>query len=255
MKATAIIQARFNANRLPGKVLLRVLDKTIIEYVIERVEKAETIEDIIVATTDNDSDLQIVDLINRIGIKLYRGNESDVLDRYYQAAKTFNVKHVARITADCPLIDPDIIDKVINRYSDSGADYCSNTREISFPDGEDVEVFSFNALSNAWTNARLLSEREHVTPFITKHPNMFKLESYESEVDLSSKRWTVDEGSDFKFIKSVIEGIYPNNPNFKMDDILKFLQKNPDLENINTGTDRNEGYQKSLREDREIKGN
>lgn len=253
MKATAIIQARFSASRLHGKVLLKILDKTVLEYVIERVQMAKMVDDVIVATTTKEEDSKIADLASRINIKVYRGSEDDVLDRYYQAAKMFNIKHIARITADCPLIDPDIIDSVSERYFDSGADYCSNTLEISFPDGQDVEVFSFAALEHAWKKADLLSEREHVTPFMTKHPEIFKLESYKNKTDLSDKRWTLDEKKDYEFIKSVIGELYPKKPDFRINDILSLLKRNPHLEEMNKNIERNEGYQKSLKNDRKVK--
>jgi len=251
----AIIQARYGSTRLPGKVLLNVLGKSILEYVIERVKKAKNIKDVIVATTTSKKDLQIVNLVERIGVAVYRGSEKDVLDRYYQAAKLFKAKHIVRITADCPLIDHQIIDDVINYYFELGADYCTNgfASEETFPDGEDVEVFSFAALNDAWQNAKLLSEREHVTPYIIKHPRRFKLVGFKNKVDLSDKRWTLDEKKDFEFIKVVLQSLYPVNPDFKMDDILEFLQRNPYLEEINKGIVRNEGYLKSLREDGEVK--
>jgi len=252
MKVKAIIQARVASTRLPTKVLLKVMDKTVLEYVIERVKKAKNIEKVIVATTVKKEDLQIVNLLDRLKIDLFRGSEEDVLDRYYRAAELFKAKYIVRITADCPLIDPQIVDDVIDYYFESGADYCSNTLEATFPDGEDVEIFSFKVLSEAWKNARLLSEREHVTPYIKKHPEKFKLVNLKNKIDLSDKRWTLDRKEDFKFIKAVLECLYPVNPDFSMDDILNFLQQNLYLEGINRGTIRNEGYLRSLREDRRI---
>lgn len=254
MKATVIIQARYGSTRLPGKVLLKVLGKSILEYAIERVKKAKNIENIIVATTVKKKDLQIVNLTKRLGIAVYCGSEDDVLDRYYQAAKLFKAKHIVRITADCPLIDSQIINNVINYYFESGADYCSNgLDEETFPDGEDVEIFSFDALNDAWQNAKLLSEREHVIPYITKHPDRFKLASFKNKIDLSDKRWTLDRKEDFELIKAILESLYPVNPDFKMDDILEFLQRNPYLEEINRDIVRNEGYLKSLRQERRVK--
>src|SRR3989338_431054 len=149
MKTTVIIQARCGATRLPGKVLLKVMDKTILEYVIERVQKAKNVENIIVATTVEKKDLGIVRFVSSMGISVYCGSEKDVLDRYYQAAKSFGIRHIVRVTADCPLIDPRIIDDVIGCYFHSGCDYCSNILDVTFPDGEDVEVFSFAALKSA----------------------------------------------------------------------------------------------------------
>ena len=251
-KVAAIIQARYGATRLPGKVLLKVLDKTILEYVIERVKKARTIKQVIIATTIKRNDRKIVNLLDKVGISVYRGSENDVLDRFYQAAQLFKIKHIVRITADCPLIDPKIIDKIVDRYFKSKTDYCANTLEETFPDGEDVEVFSFSALSLAWKNARLLSEREHVTPYIRNHPEMFKILNVRNRTNLHEKRWTLDRGEDFKFIKSVLENLYPVNPDFSMQDVLKYLKDNASIEKINRDIIRNEGYLKSLKEDKVV---
>ncbi len=250
MKAHAIIQARFGSARLPGKVLLKILDKTILEYVIERVKKAKRIEDIIVATSVKKRDLKIVELASRLGVSVYCGSEEDVLDRYYQAAKLFGIKHIVRITADCPLMDPKIIDRVVDSYFKSASNYCSNTLEETFPDGEDVEVFNFDALHSAWKNANLLSEREHVTSYIKKHPDKFKLTSFKNKPNLSDKRWTLDIEKDFEFIKAILESLYPTNPDFSMEDILEFLHRNPHFGDINKDIIRNEGYLKSLKKDR-----
>jgi len=253
MKTTAIIQARSGASRLPGKVLLEVMGKTILEYVIERVGKAECVEDIVVATSCNKKDSKIEDLADRLRIKVYRGSEEDVLDRFYQAAGIFKIGHIIRITADCPLIDPDIIDKAVRLYFKSNADYCSNTLEETFPDGEDVEVFSRDALNRAWEEASLMSEREHVTPYIKKHPEKFKLASFKNKKNLSGKRWTLDEARDFKFIKAVLEMLYPTSPDFHLADILDIVRRNPYLESMNSGIIRNEGYLTSLAKDKQVK--
>jgi len=252
MKTQAIIQARYGATRLPGKVLLKVMNKTILEYVIERVKKARRLDDVIVATTVKKEDLEIVKLVSSLGISVYCGSEEDVLDRYYQAARAFKVSHIVRITADCPLIDPRVIDRVVYDYFNTKADYCATT-EDTFPDGEDVEVFSFGTLKSAWQNANLLSEREHVSSYITKHPEKFKLKNVMCEHQgVSFKRWTLDREEDFQYIKIVLENLYPKNPSFSMEDILKFLEDNPHIEEINKNVIRNEGYIKSLKEDRRI---
>jgi len=252
MKTVAIIQARVSSTRLARKVLLQVMGKPILHYIMERIRKAKFIEDMIIATSIKKEDLEIVKLVSSLGISVYCGSEEDVLDRYYQAARVFGIQHIVRITADCPLIDPSIIDNVIDLYFASGADYCSNTLDLTFPDGEDAEVFSFDALSYAWQNAKLLSEREHVTPYIRKHPDKFKLASFKNKIDLSGKRWTLDRKEDFKLIKIILESLYPLNPNFAMEDILKFLRQNPQIEDINKGILTNEGYLKSLAEDRVV---
>lgn len=249
-KACAIIQARTDSTRLPGKVLLKILDKSILEYVIERVRRAKRVERIVVATSVKRADLKIVNLASGLGVSVYRGSEEDLLDRYYQAARLFNVKDIIRITADCPLMDPQVIDDVVERYFESGADYCSNYLEPTFPDGEDVAVFGLDTLYKTWKDANLLSEREHVTPYMWKHPDKFKIVGFKNAVDLSGKRWTLDEEEDFRFIKTVFESLYPGKQDFGMKDLLEFLKANPRVEEINRGIVRNEGYLKSLRKDR-----
>jgi spore coat polysaccharide biosynthesis protein SpsF len=162
-KIICIIQARFNSTRLPGKVLLDLGGKTVLERVVERVSGSHLIDKIVVATTIREDDSRIAQLCSMKGICVYRGSEDDVLDRYYQAATTGRASHVVRITADCPLIDPEIIDRVIKTHLDNKADYTSNVLKETFPDGQDVEIFTFQALDRAWKEARLPSQREHVT--------------------------------------------------------------------------------------------
>ncbi|MCK4817281.1 glycosyltransferase family protein [bacterium] len=253
MKAVAIIQARVGSSRLPGKVLLRIGDKPILEYVVQRVRSASSIEDVVVATTTKEEDTVIAELAQSLNVKVYRGSENDVLDRYYQAVRLFNIKDVVRITADCPLIDPAIIDKVVQHYFESNADYCTNTLGETFPDGQDVEVFTADALADSWQNARLLSEREHVTSYMRIQTDKFKVVNVPNQVNLSDKRWTLDRPQDFPLIKEVLEAFYPKNPCFSMDDVLRFLKENPHLENINKDIKRNEGYSKSLEEDERLK--
>ncbi|MDD5595652.1 MAG: glycosyltransferase family protein [Candidatus Omnitrophica bacterium] len=250
MKASVIIQARVGSTRLPNKVLLKVLDRTILEYVIARVRQAKHVDQVFVATTTNKNDLGIVNLAKKSGVEVFRGSENDLLDRFFQTARLFKIKNIVRITADCPLIDPDIIDSVIKLYFKSKVDYCSNILKRSFPVGLDVEIFSFNALRTAWERAGLPSEREHVTPYIIKHPDRFKLANISFKKDLSVKRWTLDRKEDFKLIKAILEALYPKNPNFKIPDVIKFLNKHPNLEKINSHILYNEGYLKSVRRDK-----
>lgn len=249
MKTGAIIQARFASTRLLGKVLIKVMDKTILEHVIERVKRAKKLDKVILATTENKEDDKLEDVAGGLDIEVYRGSQNDVLDRFYKAASLFDINPITRITADCPLIDPGIIDGVIDCYNDSEVDYCSNTLNPTFPDGEDVEVFSFEALVESWKNAKLPSQREHVTPYIKEHPDRFKLLNFAHTPDLSRKRWTLDKKEDLEFIKTVIEFCYPVNPYFGMEDILRFISLNPAIENMNRHIMRNEGYLKSLSED------
>lgn len=245
-----IIQARFSAKRLPGKVLLGLEGKTVLERVVERVRKSRLIDEVIVATSINYKDLRIVRLCSAKGIRVYCGSEEDVLDRYFQAARLLEARHIVRVTADCPLIDPALIDKVIRLHLKKGSDYTSNTLKEAFPDGEDVEVFKFSALKRAWERARLLSEREHVTAYIKKRQKIFKLVNLSCGNNLSSKRWTLDEKADYKFIRLVYKKLYRKNRLFGMNEILRLLERHPEYEKINKGIIRNEGYLKSLRDDK-----
>jgi spore coat polysaccharide biosynthesis protein SpsF (cytidylyltransferase family) len=248
----AIIQARMGSTRLPGKVLLPIVDnKGALELMLERVRRAKRLQKIVVATTTSPSDDRIVDLCKRLGYDCFRGSEVDVLDRYYRTALAFGSPEViVRLTADCPLHDPVIIDKVVSQFLDSKVDYGSNVDPPTFPDGLDIEVFSFSVLEKVWKEARLKSEREHVTPYIRKHTDMFKIATVECEKDLSGHRWTLDEKEDYEFIKHIYKNLYKKNPAFGMEDVLELLERQPELEEINKHISRNEGYQKSLKEDR-----
>jgi len=249
-KTIAIIQARTGSRRLPGKVLRLMAGKPVLEHIIDRVKGARRIQEVMVATTILKEDLGIVSLCAAKGVRVYCGSENDVLDRYYQAARLAQAERVVRITGDCPLIDPGIIDKVILDHRRSGSDYSSNVIAHTFPDGEDVEVFSFKALEKAWKEARLLSEREHVTPYIWKNPRLFTLSGIEHKDDLSAKRWTLDNPQDFKFISMIYRHLYGRKRSFGMTDVLKLLKNHPEYEMINAAISRNEGYARSLRNDR-----
>lgn len=248
----AIIQARMGSTRLPGKVLKKVCGKTLLELQNERLQRVAGIDQIVIATTLAGDDDDIVQLCAEKGIDFFRGSENDVLDRYYQAACTWGCKAkdtILRITADCPLIDPQVIASVLQLYDKAGADYASNADPPTFPDGLDVEVLSFAALTRAWQEAVLLSEREHVTPYIRKHPELFSRVNLENDTDYSDLRWTVDEPEDFALIKRIYEDLYYLKNDFLMGDILKLLEQKPEYKKINNSFRRNEGYRKSLQED------
>lgn len=253
MSIIAIIQARTISTRLPEKVLKKIEGKTILEHVINRVKAVKKLDDVIVATTVKKEDLEIVKLCVSLGISVFCGSEDDVLDRYYQTARLFKAEHIVRITSDCPLIDPKVIVKVIKLYFQKKADYASNTIVETFPDGLDTEVFSLKTLKIAWESAKLPSEREHVTPYIRKNPNIFKLVNLKCNIDLNDKRWTIDEPEDFKFVKIVYKNLYLEDPLFGMEKIFKFLKKHPEIEEINKNIIRNEGYLISLKKDKLIK--
>lgn len=253
MKAGVIIQARVGSSRLPGKVLLKLADKKVLEHVILRVKKAMAVMEVVVATTEKKGDDAVADTAKSCGAKVYRGSDQDVLDRYFQAAKIFGFKNIIRITADCPVIDPELIDKVAEKYFQTQADYCSNTLVPTFPDGEDIEIFSFAALSRAWQDAQLPSEREHVTPYLKRNKSIFKVVSFEVEPGYSGKRWTLDEDDDYRFLKNIFEKLYPEDPFFGVQKILDYLKQHPDIEAINSGIIRDAGYRKSLDEDKKFK--
>jgi spore coat polysaccharide biosynthesis protein SpsF len=251
-KVLAIIQTRIGSTRLPGKALLPIVDgKGALELMLERVRGAETLQKIVVATTTSSGDARIVDLCERLGYEYFRGSEDDVLDRYYQTALAFGPTQViTRLTGDCPLHDPDVIDLVVGEYLKGDYDYVSNTQRYTFPDGLDVEVFSFAVLEKAWRQAKLKSEREHVTPYIVKRTDLFTMLNVACKKNLFGKRWTLDNSEDYEFIKHIYKELYKKNPLFGMEEILDLLAKHPKLEEINRHIYRNEGYQKSVEEDK-----
>ena len=251
-KVTAIIQARMTSTRLPGKVLKEVLGRPLLGYLIERVWCCKRIKDVILATTLNTQDDPIAKLGNEKGINVFRGSEKNVLERFYKAAKTFNSKHIMRITADCPLVDPDILEMLIEYYFSKTFDYVSNGVDPTLPDGLDAEIFTFEALDYASKRAVLPSELEHVTPYIRNHPEIFKTGSWAYHENLSHLRWTVDEKEDFEFVKQVIESLYPVNRNFRMNDVLEMIRQRPELTQINAHIVRNEGFRVSLKEDMKL---
>jgi spore coat polysaccharide biosynthesis protein SpsF len=213
---------------------------------IERLKRSNLLANIIVATSLAPDDDLLAAMCADNNIECFRGDLADVLDRYYRAAVKYKARHVARLTGDCPLTDPKVIDHVIEVYSQSHADYATNALEPTYPDGLDVEVFSFKALEKAWNEARLPSEREHVTPYIHKHPELFNLKIVKHTENLSALRWTVDNPEDFAFVKQVYEALYPVNPEFGTEDILNLMGARPDLVGLNAHLVRNEGYQKSI---------
>jgi spore coat polysaccharide biosynthesis protein SpsF len=236
VKVAAIIQARMGSTRLPGKVLKKVLGKTLLEYQIERVKRAKTIDEIIIATTTKESDDQIVQLCQQLSIPYYRGSEEDVLSRYYEAATEFGVDVVVRLTSDCPIIDPNVIDKVVEHYLENKDryDYVSNTLARTYPRGLDTEVMSYEVLKRAHEEAKELTYREHVTAYIYHHPDQFRLYNVSNEKDESKHRWTVDTEEDFELIKKIVSKLYPENTHFNMDDVLKLIDRNPAWFDINS---------------------
>ena len=251
MNSIAIIQARMSSSRLPGKVLNLLAEKPVLDHVVRRVQQSKYINKVVVATSIDESDNLIENWCKQNNINCYRGSLNDVLDRFYQAAKIYNAKNILRITADCPAIDYEIIDEVIERHIEGGFDYYGLKGE--FPDGLDCTMISFNALSNAWENSKLDSEREHVGPYIEKHPELFKLGGYEKFKNLSHLRWTLDESNDYDFLKIIFDELYKINNYFGHELILDLLKQKPSLNMINNQIIRNEGYLNSIKNDKIIK--
>lgn len=246
----SVLQARVSSSRFPRKVLAEIMGVPMVLRQIERVRRAHLIDHLVLATSSDESDDPLAELCTAEGVDVYRGSLEDVLGRFYGACAAQRPDHVVRLTGDCPLADPDVIDRVIDMHLGEGNDYTSNTLEPTFPDGLDVEVVRFSALEEAYREAVLPSEREHVTPFIYKRPERYRLGCLKlNGRNLSHLRWTVDEAEDFKVICAVYEALYPKNPAFGMGEILQLLEEKPDLMDINSGFVRNEGYLKSLAED------
>ncbi len=242
MKTAIIIQARMTSTRLPGKILKMVLDKPLLEYQIERLKRVNRADQIIIATTINETDNPIVDLCNKMEVPFYRGSEQDVLARYYYAAREKQADVIVRVTSDCPLIDPQVIDKVIGFYLNhkSDCDYVANVLERTYPRGMDTEVFSFQGLEEAFREAVDPPEREHVTPFFYRHPERYRLSNVAYHENQSQHRWTVDTIEDFLLIKNIIEELYPSNPTFTFEDVLRVLDRNPEWISINAGIEQKE---------------
>lgn len=247
----AIIQARMGSTRLPGKVMADIAGKPMLWHVVNRVRKTSCVDHIVVATSTGPADDVVADFCTENAIDCFRGSEVDVLDRYYQAAKRFGANSVVRITADCPLIDPRVVDKVVSTFIQGDYDYVSNILRYTYPDGLDVEVFSCTALEKAWREARTPTEREHVTPYIWAS-GRFRLLNVENEVDLSPRnlRWTVDEPSDLEFIRTIYARFDSPQCTFGFDEVLRLLEQTPQLVDINKGRIRNEGWYRSLIQER-----
>jgi spore coat polysaccharide biosynthesis protein SpsF len=258
MRVVAIVQARMGSTRLPGKVLKDIAGKPTLWHVINRLKESQLIDQIVIATTAKAEDQAIVALAADSGVKSYVGAEDDVLDRYFQAAKKYRADVIVRVTSDCPLLDPDIVDKVIKYFMENSYEYVSNTwssaqgdSKQTYPVGLDTEVFSFEAIERAWKDAKLLSEREHVTPFIWKNSKIFKIGHVGYDKDLYYMRWTLDYEKDLLFIREVYKRLSNKGLTFRSGEIISLLEKNPELLELNKDIAKNEGYFKSLEKDKQ----
>lgn len=237
-KVVVSIQARYDSSRFPGKVLKKICNKPMLMLMLERLSKCELLDEIVIATTDNKKDDPIVELVKTNGYNVFRGSEFDCLDRHYQAIKKSNAKFICKITSDCPLIDPKVVDKVIRYFLENknNFDYVSNVHPPTYPDGLDVEIFSSTALEKTWNEAKANEEREHTTTYMWKNPSLFRIGSIvmpEHQNLFFKERWTVDYPEDFEFVKAIYENLYDDGRIFLMEEILEFLKERKDIKKIN----------------------
>ncbi|MEM3173133.1 MAG: glycosyltransferase family protein [Candidatus Nitrosotenuis sp.] len=243
-KVTIMIQARTGSARFPKKVLAKIEDKPMIWHVINRVKKVKLAQQIALITTKNKDDKILLKIAEQNDIIGFGGKKSDVLDRHYQCAKKINADPIIRITSDCPLVDPILVDRIIQFYQKNKYDFVSNAIYPTYPDGLDVEVFSFKALQKAARLAKKKHDREHVTTFFIDNSDKFNIYNYQNNKDLSYMRWTVDREKDLKFVRIIYRKMRPSKV-FSMNKVLNILKKEPKLLTINKGIMRNEGHLKS----------
>lgn len=245
-----VTQARFGSTRLPGKIMMKINEEELLKIHLKRLSQSQKADKIIVATTIEIIDNPVASAVTSWGYEIFRGSENDVLDRFYQATKDYHPKWVVRLTSDCPLLDPALIDGVIEMAIANDLDYCANILVENFPDGQDVEVMKFEALEYAWINAKLNSEREHVTPYIRNNTDfkggtIFKAMNYSCENNFNAIRMTVDEEQDFTLISNLINHL---GTDLTWREYTDYILKN-DLSAINKNIVRNEGYIKSINND------
>ena len=247
-----IIQTRMGSTRFPKKVLQNINStKKVLEFLIDQLKYSKKIDKIIIATTILEEDDVIEELCEKIQIKCFRGDAKNVLDRYYQCAKAFGINEIMRITSDCPLIDPRLIDQGVEKFENKDYDYVENSQG-DFPHGLDFCIFRFNDLENAWKNAKLPSEQEHVIPYILKNIEQKKYFNFQSEKNLSKIRITLDYPEDLELLRMVVSQI-KSRP-ILLNDIITLFEKNPKLLKINSGHVKDEGYLKSLEDDKKFLG-
>ncbi len=242
MKLVAVIQARMGSSRLPGKVLMTLADRPVIEWVCERASRIPGVHEVVVATTTSVADDVLARWCEAHGISLYRGSEEDVLDRYVKCARKYDADAVVRVTADCPLLDPITSGDVVKAFlAAQPCDYASNTQPPTFPDGLDTEVIGREALEISGREADQVFDREHVTAFVRGQPERFRSVSVVCEEDLSEQRWTLDELRDLTFLSAVVERLRREHVSGSMAEILDILAAEPGLSSLNAGIVRNAG--------------
>ncbi|MDX2019982.1 MAG: aminotransferase class III-fold pyridoxal phosphate-dependent enzyme [Deltaproteobacteria bacterium] len=245
----AVVQARASSSRLPGKVLLPLAGAPMLQRQLERILRAKTLDKVVVATSTLVADDEVQVVAETLGLPVFRGSLDDVLDRFYQAAAQHSPQHVVRLTGDCPLTDPHLIDEMVAAHLSTHSDVTSNAVERTYPDGLDIEIATFAALKAAWQQATKPSDREHVMPFLYAHPENFRVHHHRASVDRSALRWTVDERDDYAFVAAIYDALFPHNPTFGTADVLDLLSKDERLAGLNAGHNANEGLARSLARD------
>jgi spore coat polysaccharide biosynthesis protein SpsF len=253
-KCGIIIQARRQSTRFPNKVVKKIMSKPMLFHIIRRVQQAKNADSVIVATTSEDIDRALENITRAAGIDIFFGNTNDVLDRYYQAARKFELSEIVRISADSPLIDGGLVDCMISYFESNKYDFISNSLKHTFPEGMSIEIFSFRSLEIAWKESIWASEREHVTPYIWKNNKKFNIgEFLNSNGNESGIRLTVDFPEDLILVRQIYKGLFPIQPYFGLSETLDFLKKYPHLIEINNTTEKYQGYKKSIINDYKIK--
>ncbi len=232
MRIVAIIQARMGSTRLPGKVLMDLAGESALSRVVCRLRRAKLLDIMVVATSESPLDDAIVAECARLDVATHRGSQVDVLDRYYRTALAFDADAVVRITSDCPLIDHSLVDETVRKFQEQNADYASNAIEQTYPSGLDVEVFTIGALKSAWQNAKQPYEREHVTPYLYEHPQLFRLASVIGKVDYSHYRWTLDTPEDLELLRAIYQRL-SNQGDFTWQDVIALMEREPRLASLN----------------------
>jgi spore coat polysaccharide biosynthesis protein SpsF len=233
MRVVAIIQARMGSTRLPGKVLKDLGGATVLARVVNRTQRATLLDEVVVATSVLPADDAIVKECDRLAVTWFRGDEADVLDRYHRAAVKFAVDVVVRVTADCPLVDPELIDETIRAFLDQKADYATNSLVLTYPRGLDVEVLTASALAYAWRDAREAHQRIHVTPYLYENPHLFKVLSFSAEEDQSRYRWTLDTAEDMEMLRAVYAH-FGDRDDISWREVLRLMEREPGLAEMNS---------------------
>ena len=233
MKIAAIVQARMGSTRLPGKVLMNMEGKTVLARVVGRLRRATRLDEIVVATTASVADDAIVQECHQLEVEYFRGSENDVLDRYCRAARVRAAGVVVRVTSDCPVIDPQLVDETVGIFQQKGADYASNVFPRSYPRGLDTEVFTIAALEQACRDAHAPYQREHVTPYFYEHPELFRLASLRGQLDYSQYRWTLDTAEDLMLLRTIYARFF-NRDDFSWTEVIRLMDHEPELAELNS---------------------